>query len=195
LVQANLISNPGFETGDFTGWTLGGAGSVNAGVQCGNPSFPAHSGNCAADLGTGPATLSQTLTTVPGGSYSLDFWLELTQPGGANDSFSVSWGGSTIFSLSSGQTTPFPYTHEIFSSLTATASSTTLIFSGAGQASHVYLVDDVNAVSNASTPEPSTAAALAIGLGMLVSVLRLRRPATHRQLEQVLDQRDARNSS
>jgi hypothetical protein len=52
--KADLITNPGFETGDFTGWTAGGSGNLL--VRCNNPGAPAHSGNCDASFETGNPT-------------------------------------------------------------------------------------------------------------------------------------------
>jgi len=69
--QANLITNPGFETGDFTGWTLhtaffalGTTGGVSP-----------HSGIYQAtnDAG-GVALLGQSFATTLGQSYTVDFW-------------------------------------------------------------------------------------------------------------------------
>jgi hypothetical protein len=68
----NLVANPGFETGDFTGWTQGGntgATFVTAGPFDG---FLPHSGNFFAALGPvgSDGTLSQDLATTPGHSYT-----------------------------------------------------------------------------------------------------------------------------
>ena len=55
----NLVVNPSFETGNFTGWTLGGnADSFSVGVQCAGGSL-VREGSCSAysaAIGT-PATL------------------------------------------------------------------------------------------------------------------------------------------
>ena len=45
--QANLVTNPGFETGDFTGWALSGD-TTFTGVD----GFSPHSGSFGAFLGT-----------------------------------------------------------------------------------------------------------------------------------------------
>src|SRR6266850_1642695 len=98
VIGANLVTNGGFETTDFTGWFVTGSGAT---VQCGNGSYPAHTGSCAADFGAFSAGLSQTIATIPGAFYSLDFWLALTG-GGAFDphpSFSASWDGTTFLFL------------------------------------------------------------------------------------------------
>jgi hypothetical protein len=140
-VRANLITNSGFETGNFTGWTFSGGGNV--GCNDGN----AHSGNCSALMFFG--SLVQNITTMPGGSYTLDFWFEDPQA-----FLSVKWNGSVIFTSNAGDFSS--YTHEVFSSLTATAASTALEFDPSGGVGAGMHLDDVNLVANATSPEPST---------------------------------------
>jgi hypothetical protein len=86
--SANLITNPGFETGDFTGWTLGGFGNV--GVDSSNP----HSGSYAAFLGEGSPIVKQIVNTVPGGIYTVSFWLANSSVGSTG--FGVTWGEQTL---------------------------------------------------------------------------------------------------
>src|ERR1700730_10015968 len=68
----NIVTNGGFETGDFTGWTQSG----NTGFT-GVDTDSAHSGNFGAFSGpTGSeGFLSQTLNTVAGMAYDLSFFL------------------------------------------------------------------------------------------------------------------------
>jgi hypothetical protein len=75
LQISDLVQNGGFETGDFTSWTLNGPTTQNA-VASSPPQF-VHSGNYGAFLGNVGSLgyISQTLTTVPRQSYLISFWL------------------------------------------------------------------------------------------------------------------------
>jgi hypothetical protein len=73
-VKANLITNPGFETGDFTGRVNGGFGSVDTS----NP----HSGQYAAMCfggSRGGGGFGQFFSTTLGSTYTLSFWLAITE--------------------------------------------------------------------------------------------------------------------
>ncbi len=95
-IGQSLVQNGGFETGQFTGWTLVGdtANATNIYNAVGNSNdFPAsvHSGNYGAFLGdTHLATLTQTLTTAPGANYLLSFWLD-NPTNGTPQEFLVTW--------------------------------------------------------------------------------------------------------
>jgi hypothetical protein len=72
----NLVQNGGFETGNFTGWTLvPGSNSIVAAGQI--PGLGPHSGTYFAALGQNPpnplATLSQTISDTPGQPLQLAF--------------------------------------------------------------------------------------------------------------------------
>ncbi len=73
LVSANLIVNPGFETGDFTGWTTTPAASESNFAVV--PDI-VHSGTYSASFGatgTDLDAISQTFATTPGTLYDLSF--------------------------------------------------------------------------------------------------------------------------
>src|ERR1700674_2003667 len=119
----NLVTNPGFETGDFTGWTY---------IDC-QVIGPPHSGSYAAQFGqvvhcggnTCGGSLDQTITTVAGQLYHVDFWLNNYNGNAFFSGFSASFAGVTILSLHNSPT--FPYTH-FSGNVTATSTSSLLHF-------------------------------------------------------------------
>src|ERR1700724_3978569 len=71
----NLVANPGFETGDFTGWTQFGDTSFTAVATSSPLGQPPHSGNFLAYFGPfNTGGIMQTLT-APAGTFNVDFWL------------------------------------------------------------------------------------------------------------------------
>jgi len=134
--SANLIMNPGFETGDFTGWTASG----DAGVFGTIGGVAPHSGNFQAVF-SGISSLTQSVATTPGASYTIDFFLANTAP--PPNSFLVSWGGSTIFSLTN-QGSSTSYTEYTFTE-TASTASTALHFQFVTQGlGGAWFLDDVS---------------------------------------------------
>jgi hypothetical protein len=101
VISVGIVKNGGFETGDFTGWTLAGNTYVNGTLYDGvvnassltdgsGPEF-IHSGTYGAFLGdTNLAYLSQTISTVPGQNYLLSFWLANPVTGSGQE-FLVNW--------------------------------------------------------------------------------------------------------
>jgi hypothetical protein len=170
-VRAGEITNPGFETGDFTGWTV--AGSFPS-VPCGDINYTPHSGSCAAEFGPFNVTLSQNVVTVPGASYTFDFWVESEVTDGSPISFSASWDGGVVLSITN-RINPLSYTHESFN-VTATGPSTLVSFSGQGSNAHQWVLDDVNVTANSTAPEPGSIALVMVG-SVMIALRFLRRTA------------------
>ena len=124
--QTNLVVNGGFETGDFSGWTLGGNSGVGPfGQQTWVDGGDPKSGQYAAGLGPygSDGTLSEQLQTVAGQTYVVDFWL--SNIGGNPNDFTATWGNTTLLALNNAPSTNYTeYTY----SVTATGSSTNLEF-------------------------------------------------------------------
>jgi hypothetical protein len=151
----NLVTNPGFETGDFTGWTNSDAGGLGVDYLVSN--YTAHSGTYSAVFGPPSGdTLSQTLTTTPGTTYTVDFFLaHILDSQGLGNSFSASFGSNALVTLSNvanGGFTEYSY------SALATSGSTNLSFFFEDPAG-AFALDDVSvsSASTSSTPEPATA--------------------------------------
>jgi hypothetical protein len=158
LVSANLIVNPGFETGDFTGWTTTPAASGSSFVVVPGNS---HSGTYAVSFGAqGPPldldTISQTFATTPGTRYNLSFWLAIVNN---NNEFRVTFGGVTVLDLiDTGDPANLDYRHFTFAGL-GTGSSTTVEFAGRNVVNFSYL-DDVSVTASASVPDSGSTAML-----------------------------------
>lgn len=154
--SAELVVNGGFETGDFTGWTQSG----NADAFFDITLTTVHSGNYAGVFGPVDSLgfLSQTLSTMPGLTYDINFWL-LNADGthGANV-FRFIWDGNTI--VNSNNMAAFDYTLYSYS-LQATSFSTVLTFGFRHDPSH-FALDDVSV--DAPTPEPVTFGLIGLGL-------------------------------
>lgn len=73
--QKNYVTNPGFETGDFTAWTVDGdADAADVSREASN----VYAGAYALHYWKGEPfafTLSQTITDLPDGTYSLSAWI------------------------------------------------------------------------------------------------------------------------
>jgi hypothetical protein len=172
-VAGNLVLNPGFETGDFTDWSVTGDGiaidTVFPNTGCCDAAFSA--------LTTDPnaGVLSQALSTSAGKAYTLSFAV-LDEAGFSGDSFTAQFGGfsATITGDEAAPPGNLPslYTAETFSvpGIDIAGGTTLLAFKGLNDPSSgiVWNLDDVS-VNAVSTPEPSTWTLLLIafaGLGI-----------------------------
>ncbi len=185
----NLVGNCGFESGDFSSWTLSGS-DVTAGLE-GNlygvemgadpfpvvaPTLPNHGQYQAyfSDFPADPITLSQTLSTTRGATYLVSFslaqWPEGTGDGVAdvNSSFMASFGGTSLINLTNlpGQV----YTLYSFT-VNATSASTPLTFQMGNEVGE-FLLDDVSVTA---VPLPSSLLLALSGLGTLGAMRRYRR--------------------
>ena len=181
----NIVQNPGFEA-DFplnspgpvppTNWTVGGAGDAGA-----DTSLP-HTGIGNGFISDG--SLSQTLPTVAGTEYTVDFFLaaDLAASGDAGSTFDVTLGGFD-------PTTSTPITGADFGSADlyteftfdvpagSSVDNAPLVFSGVAAGDMgTWFIDDVSVtpVGAAPVPEPSEALLLASMLGALALVRRRR---------------------
>jgi hypothetical protein len=163
-----VIINGGFETGDFSGWTLSG-NTAGANVLTSNPPW-VHSGSFGASFGErhSPGVISQTITATPGDTYFLTFWLRnlYNNPAHTNQ-FVASWEGGAVLTLVNLPPTS-AWTHYVIPVVASTAAPT-VSFSFQHDSS-AWAFDDVSV----SIPEPSTLLVWG-GLGAVGLVMASRR--------------------
>jgi hypothetical protein len=176
----NLVTNPGFETGDFTDWTVTGDGiaidTVFPNTGCCDVVFSA----LTTDLT--PGVLSQTLATTSGQAYTLGFAL-LDEAGFSGDTFAIDFGGfsETITGDMAAPPGNLPSFYTAFSFAVPgsdiTSAMTTLSFEGLNfpGIGIDWNLDDVSVTAAPSTiPEPP-APLLIAALATVFSLSRVRR--------------------
>jgi hypothetical protein len=164
--RGDFITNGGFETGDFTGWTLSSGTAVVSGAA-------AHTGNFGAMLTTSGAegSLSQTVTTPTGSPLTLTFFL--ASDGVTPNHFQVSFGGKQLLNLPN---IPQQNFTEYQFSVTPSSASNLLQFKFHDDKGSLSL-DDVSLTGAHidTAPEPGSLALLGIG-GVFLGGFARRRP-------------------
>ncbi|NUZ04782.1 PEP-CTERM sorting domain-containing protein [Piscinibacter koreensis] len=158
-----LVTNGGFETGDFSGWTTTNAPGLASmyGVDTAGP----RQGNYSAFFaGTAPGdSISQTIATLANTSYLLSFMLDV-DANSANGSFVVSLGGTPVY------TAPMSAFAFGLVSLPVWSSAANGVLSFA--ATNVDGFYTLDSVSVSALPEPSTLLLMAGGLAAAAALRR-----------------------
>jgi hypothetical protein len=149
-LAANLVVNGGFETGDFTGWTITPAGSGSLFFVDSAP----HTGTYGAAFGATEGIadeISQSIPTAAGNRFTLTFWV--FNSGEGSDSLEVRWGGAFVFYENPVLIPSGAWTQLTFS-LAASANVTELSFSAFDDPSYIYL-DDISVETDNLVVNPS----------------------------------------
>jgi hypothetical protein len=157
----NLLANPGFEAGNFSGWTLSGSTAFE-GVSSTFATAP-YTGSYSAFFGAvgGYNIISQTINTVAGDTYNLSFAMD--NSGGAYSEAFVNWGSAQVWDIQ--PTGTFGW-NQFGLVLTATGSSTTVSF-GFEQVPSYFNLDNTSLVDLTANPSVNPITTTTVGGGII----------------------------
>ena len=182
LAQAqNLVVNPGFETGNFSGWTVTPAPALsNVSVGSTNPGAGAFGAEFRGATTADPDRVSQAVSTVAGQLYTFSFFvrIEAVFAGGMPfNSFRAFFDGMQVYSVVNSNS---GFTTLTFTNLLATTNSTVIEFRGSQFGGYTVL-DTVSVVGapggSTAVPENGNSLALLGGSAGLLALLSFRRRA------------------
>jgi hypothetical protein len=167
---AGIVTNGGFESTDFSGWTRSG-NLGDTSVVCNGGG--ANGSNCFASFGPVGSLgyISQTLSTVAGGTYDLTYWLYANGSGYAE--FNAWWEGILVVGPVVNPNTGNVWTSYTLSGLTATGPSTELKFGLRNDPDYIDL-DEIDVVASGAVPEPATTVLCGLGLAVFALLRRKR---------------------